>query len=63
LFLQIKDIFSNIGVQMTGETLEHIYTTIAKGHPKGHVSVESFRNALDEEQARLVALRQHPMII
>merc|ERR1712087_844220 len=52
---EIQEIFSSIGVLMTGETLETIYRNVAAEHPKGHVSVESFRGALDEVQAAKIA--------
>jgi len=60
---EIQEIFSSIGVLMTGETLESIYRSIAEQHPKGHVSVESFRNALDQVQAAQVEAKAHPMAV
>ena len=63
LCVQIQEIFGNVGVLMTSETLEAIYRHVATEHPKGHVSVESFRNALDEVQAALIAKGQHPMAV
>lgn len=60
---EIKDIFANIGVLMTGETLETLYRQVASEHPKGHVSVESFRSALDEILAAQVQSGQHPMAV
>ena len=61
--VQIKEIFGNIGVLMTGETLETVYRSVASAHPKGHVSVESFRNALDEIQASMILSGEHPMAV
>lgn len=63
LIVQIKDIFGNIGVLMTGETLETLYKQVASEHPKGHVSVESFRNILDEILAAKVQAGDHPMAV
>ncbi|KAK7111234.1 EF-hand domain-containing family member B-like [Littorina saxatilis] len=60
---EIQDIYGSIGVLMTGETLEAIYRSVASQHPKGHVSVESFRNALDEVQAAQIAMNDHPMAV
>lgn len=48
---------------MTGETLETVYRSVASAHPKGHVSVESFRNALDEIQASMILSGEHPMAV
>ena len=48
---------------MTGETLENIYRHVAKQHPKGHVSVESFRNALDEINEVMVKTGSHPLAV
>ena len=63
LWLQIKEIFGNVGVLMTGETLETIYRQVAAEHPKGHVSVEAFRHALDEVMASQIMTREHPMAV
>lgn len=60
---EIMEIYSNIGVRMTGETFDQIFRHVALQHPKGHVSVESFRNALDEVQASLVASGAHPLSV
>ena len=61
--VQIKEIFGNVGVRMTGETLETVYRHVAAEHPKGHVSVESFRNALDEVQAAMIVSGEHPLAV
>ncbi|KAL3855117.1 hypothetical protein ACJMK2_014346 [Sinanodonta woodiana] len=60
---EIKEIFTSIGVQMTGQTMEDLYRAAAAKHPKGHVSVESFRNILDEIQAVQVAEKTHPLAV
>ncbi|KAK7507423.1 hypothetical protein BaRGS_00001358 [Batillaria attramentaria] len=60
---EIKEIFSNTGVLMTGETLEKLYQQVASEHPKGHVSVESFRNILDELVAAQVKTGEHPLAV
>jgi hypothetical protein len=52
--LQIKTIFTNIGVCMTGQTFDEIWEVAASRHPRGEVSVESFRNVLDLCQANQV---------
>ena len=36
---------------MTLDSFDSIYALASQRHPKGHVSVESFRNILDEVQA------------
>ena len=61
--LQIKDIFNAVGVQMTGETFENFYKAAADKHPKGHVSVESFRSVLDELQAHDVQTKKHALSV
>lgn len=48
---------------MTGETLENFYDMAAKKHPKGYVSVESFRGILDEEMATKVKIGQHALAV
>ena len=60
---QIRQIFESCGVQMTGETFENFYKAAADKHPKGHVSVESFRNVLDELQASDVESKKHPLAV
>lgn len=60
---EIRQIFTSIGVKMTGETFEHFYDLAAKKHPKGFVSVESFRNVLDELQATKVEIGEHAMAV
>ncbi|XP_074654131.1 EF-hand domain-containing family member B-like [Tubulanus polymorphus] len=51
---EMKYIFTNIGVRMTGEVFDQLWKTAEKRHPKGYVSVELFRNVLDELQASQV---------
>ncbi|VDI52397.1 Hypothetical predicted protein [Mytilus galloprovincialis] len=60
---ELKSIFHNIGVQMTGEMFEQVYNTAAKQNPKGHVSVESIRGVIDDIQAHQVMTGQHPMAV
>lgn len=48
---EIREIFTNTGVKMTLDTFDTIYNQAAQRHPKGEVSVESFRGVLDEIQA------------
>ncbi|XP_013406172.1 EF-hand domain-containing family member B-like [Lingula anatina] len=48
---EIKEIFTNIGVKMTLDTFDDLWKMASQRHPKGHVSVESFRGVLDEIQA------------
>lgn len=48
---------------MTGETFENFYDIAAKKHPKGFVSVESFRNVLDELEATKVEIGQHALAV
>lgn len=48
---------------MTGETFENFYDEAAKKHPKGFVSVESFRNVLDERQALAVNSGAHAFAV
>ena len=48
---------------MTGQSLEDIYDAAARRHPKGFVSVESFRNILDELQANEVECGKHPLAL
>ena len=63
ILFQIRTIFTAIGVKMTGQTFEDFYDAAAKRHPKGFVSVESFRNVLDELQVGKVESRQHPLAV
>ena len=60
---QIKEIMQNIGVYMTGETLDKIYKCTASNHPKGHVSIEGFRNTLDMLEAKDVVTGKHKMAV
>ncbi|CAL1536314.1 unnamed protein product [Lymnaea stagnalis] len=62
-FEEIKSIFTNIGVRMTGEDMDKAYKMAAQGHPKGHVSVESFRNLLDDIQVQQIKAGVHPMAL
>ena len=39
---------------MTAETFDKIFAEAAARHPQGKVSVESFRNILDEIQAEVI---------
>ena len=63
LSFQLKAIFTNIGVQMTGNVFEQVYDNAAKQHPKGDVSVESFRAVLDDIQAHQIVTGKHPMAV
>ncbi|XP_078284009.1 EF-hand domain-containing family member B [Rhinoraja longicauda] len=47
---EIKRIFCKAGVDMTRETFEEVWTQAAMRHLKGEVSVETFREVLDEIQ-------------
>ncbi|XP_067907555.1 EF-hand domain-containing family member B [Heterodontus francisci] len=47
---EIKKIFCNVGVNMSKETFEEVWQRAAMKHPKGEVSVETFRDVLDEIQ-------------
>ncbi|XP_059165045.1 EF-hand domain-containing family member B-like [Physella acuta] len=58
---EIRSIFTNIGVRLTGEELDKVYKMASQTHPKGHVSVESFRNILDEIQVRQIRAGIHPV--
>ncbi|KAK3735039.1 hypothetical protein RRG08_001829 [Elysia crispata] len=58
---EICSIFTNIGVRMTGKQMENAYCMAAANHPKGHVSVEGFRNVLDEIQVEQIRAGVHPM--
>lgn len=60
---EIHEIFTNIGVLMTGDTLESLYRKASSEHPKGHVSVEAFRNVMDEILAQQVKSGEHPMAV
>ncbi|XP_071502668.1 EF-hand domain-containing family member B-like [Diadema antillarum] len=52
---QIKGIFSNIGVEMDQDTFQKLWSLAASRSDRGQVSVESFRNVLDEVQAMQLA--------
>ncbi|XP_041374542.1 EF-hand domain-containing family member B-like [Gigantopelta aegis] len=60
---EIKEIMENIGVYMTGETLHKLYKYTAENHPKGDVSVESFRTTLDQLDARDIVTGKHKMAV
>ncbi|XP_051872578.1 EF-hand domain-containing family member B [Pristis pectinata] len=47
---EIKQIFCKAGVDMPRETFEEVWQRAAKKHSKGEVSVETFREVLDEIQ-------------
>ncbi|XP_020376327.2 EF-hand domain-containing family member B [Rhincodon typus] len=47
---EIKRLFCKVGVNMSNETFEEVWKRAAMKHPKGEVSVETFRNVLDEIQ-------------
>ncbi|XP_038653772.1 EF-hand domain-containing family member B isoform X1 [Scyliorhinus canicula] len=47
---EIKKLFCTVGVDMSNETFEEVWKQAAMKHPKGEVSVETFRNVLDEIQ-------------
>ncbi|XP_072108113.1 EF-hand domain-containing family member B isoform X1 [Mobula birostris] len=47
---EIKQIFCKAGVDMSRETFEEVWKCAAKKHAKGEVSVETFREVLDEIQ-------------
>ena len=59
IFLQVREVFSNIGAHMTLQNFDDIYDEAAKRHPKGLVSVESFRSVLDEIRANEVNETEH----
>ena len=42
---------SNSGVRLTRDTFDDVYRTAATLNDQGHVSVEAFRNVLDEAHA------------
>ncbi|KAK0045778.1 EF-hand domain-containing family member B [Biomphalaria pfeifferi] len=62
-FEEIKSIFTNIGIRMCGEDMERAYKQAAMNHPKGHVSVESFRGLLDDIQEQQIRAGVHPMAL
>lgn len=57
---QIREIFLNIGLQLDYDTFDRLYDVAASRHPRGLVSVESFRGVLDEAQAR--SLKNTPVL-
>ena len=48
---QIRRIFTDIGIETDYDSFDKMYSLAASRHPQRHVSVESFRNVLDEFQA------------
>lgn len=57
---EIGVIMTNIGVRLTGEQLEAAYNSAKAKHPAGFVSVEAFRNVLDEALLAQVQSGRHP---
>jgi len=49
---QIREIFANIGVDMTMDTFDRLFEMAASMHPLGHVTVETFRTVLDQAQGQ-----------
>jgi len=60
---EIQAIFTNIGVQMTGQDMEVAYRSAQSLHPCGFVSVSAFRNVLDEIQMKQIRSGTHPMTL
>ncbi|PVD37746.1 hypothetical protein C0Q70_00347 [Pomacea canaliculata] len=60
---ELKEIFGSMNVHMTGDIFETLYKEIASQHPKGHVSVEAFRNALDEFVTAQIVNDVHPLSV
>lgn len=52
---QIKGIFSDIGVEMDSDTFQKMWEVASTRSDGGQVSVESFKNVLDEVQAMQLA--------
>ena len=48
---------------MTRADMEELYAAAGKQHPKGHVSVESFRAVLDDVLAHQVMTGAHPLAV
>ena len=59
---EIWGIFTNIGVEMKQELFDEVCNIAASSHPKGLVSVESFRNVLDQMQGAEVQKANAQMI-
>ncbi|XP_072910542.1 EF-hand domain-containing family member B isoform X3 [Hemitrygon akajei] len=53
---EIKQIFCKAGVDMSRETFEEVWKCAAKKHAKGEVSVETFREVLDEIQTSATSI-------
>jgi len=60
---EIKAIYTNIGVRMTGEEMEKCYNAAKDRHPAGFVSVEAFRGILDDVQMTQIRSGIHPMAL
>ncbi|XP_071100743.1 EF-hand domain-containing family member B-like [Haliotis cracherodii] len=60
---EVRDVFTQVGVHMPGETFESVWRCAADRHPKGHVSLEAFRNVLDDIQAEDIKFENHPMAV
>lgn len=50
-FLQIAEIFRNVGVSLPEETFEEAWKLASMKQPSGEVCVEVFRNTLKEIKA------------
>lgn len=53
-YLQLQEIFGNIGVTMNCETFNRLYDIAEKESSHGEVSVESFRRLLDQCHEKIV---------
>ncbi|XP_006635882.2 EF-hand domain-containing family member B [Lepisosteus oculatus] len=49
---EIACIFRNVGMDISEETFHEVWNLAAMKHPRGQVCVETFRNVLDEIQAK-----------
>ncbi|KAL8601471.1 hypothetical protein ACOMHN_000413 [Nucella lapillus] len=58
---ELRDIFSNVGVEMNEDTMDAVYSRVSAEHPQGHVSVETFRHALDDIQCGQIRAGNHPL--
>ncbi|KAM4705134.1 EF-hand domain-containing family member B [Rhinophrynus dorsalis] len=54
---EISQILHNTGITISPETFEQLWERASKSHPKGEVSVESIRGALDEMEAPKFAVK------
>ena len=50
---EIRDLFGNANVYVSGEDFVYAWTTAAATHPTGHVSVATFKQALDDKNRSL----------